>query len=61
MIDYFALGLTHALIMIALARTLVRPDLDREDAMADEPEGRGEPVKEPRRRALRGRKDSAGA
>ncbi|MDG5751788.1 hypothetical protein P8R33_11775 [Qipengyuania sp. XHP0211] len=38
MIDYIALGLTHALIMLALLRVLVRPDLDCEDPLADEPE-----------------------
>ena len=38
LIDYIALGLTHALIMLALLRVLVRPDLDREDPLADEPE-----------------------
>lgn len=37
MIDYFALALTHVLIVIALLRILVRPDLDREDLVtADE-------------------------
>jgi len=30
LIDYFALALTHALIVIALLRVLARPDLDRE-------------------------------
>ena len=38
LIDYIALGLTHALIMLALLRVLVRPDLDREDPLADESE-----------------------
>ncbi len=36
MIDYFALALTHALIVIALLRLLVRDDLDREGECAEE-------------------------
>lgn len=31
MIDYFALALTHALLVIALLRIAARPELDRED------------------------------
>lgn len=31
MIDYFALALTHGLILIALLRVLGRDELDRED------------------------------
>ncbi|WP_369026315.1 hypothetical protein [Qipengyuania sp. RANM35] len=61
MIDYFALGLTHALIMIALARTLVRPDLDREEAMADEAQVADEPAERSKRRSARRRRDGAGA
>ena len=36
-IDYFALGLTHALIMIALLRLIGRDDLDHEDELDDRP------------------------
>ena len=61
MIDYFALGLTHALIMIALARVLVRPDLDREDPLAEEPEEVIEPRQRPGSRAARRRKGCANA
>ena len=55
LIDYIALGLTHALIMLALLRVLVRPDLDREDPLADEPEAVPAPPPSPRdkRRARR--------
>jgi len=30
MIDYFAIGLTHALLALAALRLLTRPDLDRD-------------------------------
>lgn len=33
MIDYFALALTHGLIVLALWRLLMRPDLDRDPAV----------------------------
>ena len=36
MIDDFALGLTHALLLLAAWRLLRRPDLDREDAGAND-------------------------
>jgi hypothetical protein len=32
MVDYFAIGLTHALIALAAWRLMQRDDLDREDA-----------------------------
>ena len=32
MIDFFAIGLTHALIALAALRLLTRPDLDRDPA-----------------------------
>jgi hypothetical protein len=35
MIDNFALGVTHLLMMIAAWRLVRRPDLDREDGGAD--------------------------
>ena len=38
MIDYFALALTHALILIAILRVFMRDDLDREDPPGAEPE-----------------------
>jgi len=34
MIDYFALALTHGLILIALIRILGRDELDREDVQS---------------------------
>ncbi len=41
MIDNFALGLTHALMMIAAWRLLSRPDVDDDDASpADDPKKR---------------------
>lgn len=63
MIDYIALGLTHALIMLALLRVLVRPELDREDMLADEPDADAEPETTPRvrRRARRTRNGSGHA
>ena len=36
MIDYLALALTHALIVIALLRILTRDELDREDPLASD-------------------------
>ena len=47
MIDYFALALCHALILIALARILTRPELDREDPLALIAPGDEEDVAEP--------------
>lgn len=44
MIDYFALALTHALILFALLRVLGRSALDREEWDFSAPE---EPVPEP--------------
>ena len=35
MIDYFALALAHALLVIALLRILARGELDREEALGD--------------------------
>lgn len=35
MIDYFALGLTHLLILTALFRILMRDSLDREGAFTE--------------------------
>lgn len=37
MIDNFALGLTHALMLLAAWRLLRRPDLDREPSPRDRP------------------------
>ncbi|MCR2832478.1 hypothetical protein [Parerythrobacter lacustris] len=37
MIDYFALALTHALILLALVRIVGRADLDHEDELDDGP------------------------
>lgn len=42
MIDNFALGLTHLLMMVAVVILLRRPDLDREEsAKADDRTDRG--------------------
>lgn len=60
MIDYIALGLTHALIMLALLRVLVRPELDREDMMANEPDGDAEPETTPRARRRAQRRRNGG-
>ncbi|MBX7481800.1 hypothetical protein [Qipengyuania qiaonensis] len=35
MIDYFALALTHALIVLALVRIVARDELDRENPLVD--------------------------
>ncbi|MFI8665402.1 hypothetical protein ACIGGE_03090 [Qipengyuania sp. NPDC077410] len=35
MIDYFALALAHALLVIALLRILARRELDREEVLGD--------------------------
>ncbi|MCH2497089.1 MAG: hypothetical protein MK104_08755 [Erythrobacter sp.] len=35
MIDYFALALAHALLVIALLRILARGELDREETLGD--------------------------
>ena len=39
MVDYFALGLTHALLALAAWRLMQRSDLDRDPAL---PEARGD-------------------
>jgi hypothetical protein len=54
-IDYFALALTHALIMIALFRILVRDELDREDPLGDESGEIAQPTRREARRARRNR------
>ncbi|MFA6218722.1 MAG: hypothetical protein WC692_02975 [Erythrobacter sp.] len=65
MIDYFALALTHALIVIALLRVLVRPDLDREDPSVETPGPATGPSRRVARRvagrARRGRKGDGDA
>jgi hypothetical protein len=39
MIDHFALGLTHGLMLLAAWRLLFRPDLEDDDAAPDAPRG----------------------
>jgi len=39
MIDHFALGLTHGLMLLAAWRLLFRPDLEDDDAPAEAPRG----------------------
>ncbi len=40
MIDNFALAISHSLILVAVWRLFLRPDLDRDDAPG---EGKGRP------------------
>jgi len=56
-IDYLALGLTHALILIGILRVIARDELDREDppgseSAGDKPKGRA---------ARRARRERGGA
>tara|TARA_R110000751_G_scaffold2018_8_gene8731 strand:+ start:73578 stop:73760 length:183 start_codon:yes stop_codon:yes gene_type:complete len=51
-IDYFALALTHALILIAILRVFMRDDLDRENPPGAEPAA----AKPNRREARRARR-----
>jgi hypothetical protein len=37
MIDFFALGLVHALLALAAVRLMLRDDLDRDPERADKP------------------------
>ena len=37
MIDLFAIGLTHGLILVAMWRVIFRPELDDEGAAEDKP------------------------
>ena len=55
MIDYLALALTHALILIAILRVFMRDDLDREDPPGAEPE-----VAKPNQREARRARRSGG-
>ncbi|MBX7501415.1 hypothetical protein K3181_08175 [Qipengyuania sp. YG27] len=57
MIDYFALGLTHVLIVIALLRIFARAQLDREDELVDPP---AEPARVTPREARRQRRRKGG-
>ena len=52
MIDYLALALTHALILIAILRVFMRDDPDREDPPGAEPE-EAKPSRREARRARR--------
>ncbi|MBO6768825.1 MAG: hypothetical protein JJ901_11075 [Erythrobacter sp.] len=61
MIDYFALALTHALIMIALFRILVRAELDREDPLSNHAADAEAPSRREARRARRSRKEPGDA
>lgn len=58
MIDNFALGLSHALMLLAAWLLIFRPDLDKEDP--PEPENRSDPGFG-RKPADGGRKDRPGA
>ena len=57
MIDYLALGLTHALIVIALLRVIRRGELDREDPLADSPAEPARPTPRAARRRRRQREE----
>lgn len=59
MIDYFALALTHALILIALLRIVSRPELDSEDPVAEEAAAQDAP-KLSRREEMRARRERRG-
>ncbi len=61
MIDYLALGLTHVLLMLALLRIMVRPDLDSEDLLAEEPETVAPPTPREKRRQRHARKRGGNA
>ena len=61
MIDYLALGLTHALIALALLRILMRDELDREDPLEDVVQPEKQPRKREQRRARRTRKGGSDA
>ena len=61
MIDYLALGLTHALIALALLRILMRDELDREDPLEDVVLPERQPNQREQRRARRTRKGSSDA
>lgn len=62
MIDYFALALTHALIVIALIRLLSRPELDSEDLLARDEEEVAETEMSPReKRRARARAEARDA
>lgn len=61
MIDYFALALTHALIVIALLRILMRAELDREVPLAEEPDTAPAPPQRGARRSRRRRKGQGDA
>ncbi len=54
MVDYFSLALSHAVLLLAFWRLMLRDDLDaeapREDAPAEES---AEPVLPPRKGAMR--------
>lgn len=61
MIDYLALGLTHALILLALLRILPRDALDREDTLADAVSEPAKTTKREARQARRGRRSNGDA
>ena len=61
MIDYLALGLTHALIALALLRILMRDELDREDPLKDVVLPEKQPNAREKRRARRTRKGGTDA
>lgn len=53
MIDYFALALTHGLLLAMVLRLMVRPDLDREEPLAPDQESGSEPAPEVSERGRR--------
>ncbi|AXK41209.1 MULTISPECIES: hypothetical protein [Erythrobacter] len=60
MIDYLALGLTHALILIGILRVIARDELDREDPPGAEI-AEGKPKERAARRARRERGQASDA
>ena len=60
LIDYFALALCHALLLIALLRLARREDVDSDAALAQEPEQAAEPDLSRRERRVRRRQAKDG-
>jgi hypothetical protein len=53
MIDFFAIGLTHALMLLVALRLLTRADLDRDPAPDEAPTVAPDAPSAPKRREMR--------